>query len=121
MNRLSIKEIEAYTGVKAHTIRIWEQRYNLVEPKRTDTNIRYYDSRDLKKLLNISFLNQHGFKISKLADLSDKEICELVRAKSKFKNGDSRTFSHKSHFRCTHAKFDYSSFTSGNGKHHDYF
>ncbi len=87
MNKFSIKEVEAYTGIKAHTLRIWEQRYAIVEPKRTDTNIRYYDSEDLRKLLNISFLNQNGYKISKLALCTDKELQGLVREKSHFKNG----------------------------------
>ncbi|TXC76988.1 MerR family transcriptional regulator [Luteibaculum oceani] len=88
MNKFSIKEVEAYTGIKAHTIRIWEQRYKIVEPKRTATNIRYYDSRDLKTLLNISFLNQNGYKISKLASLSEEEIAKLVRSKDKHNRGD---------------------------------
>ncbi|HYH56015.1 MAG TPA: MerR family transcriptional regulator, partial [Anseongella sp.] len=56
MKKFSIRDIECLTGIKAHTIRIWEQRYNLVPPKRTETNIRYYDSGDLKKFLNISTL-----------------------------------------------------------------
>ncbi len=69
-----IKDIESITGIKAHTIRIWEQRYNLVIPKRSGTNIRYYDDDDVKLLLNISLLNKGGLKISKIAGLSPAEI-----------------------------------------------
>ena len=58
MANYSIKDLENFTGIKAHTIRIWEKRYSVVEPKRTDTNIRYYDDDDLKKLLNVSILNK---------------------------------------------------------------
>jgi len=74
----SIKDLERLTGIKAHTIRIWEKRYQAVSPKRTDTNIRFYCDDDLKRLLNISILLKHGFKISKLADLSDEDISEKI-------------------------------------------
>ncbi len=78
MANYSIKDLENFTGIKAHTIRIWEKRYNVVEPKRTCTNIRYYDDDDLKKLLNISILNKNGFKISFLVNLGKQEIKEKV-------------------------------------------
>ncbi|MUU79765.1 MerR family transcriptional regulator [Winogradskyella endarachnes] len=78
-NRFSIKDLENLTGIKAHTIRIWEKRYNLLEPKRTDTNIRYYDLENFQKLLNISFLNNNGYKISKISKISEPEILELVK------------------------------------------
>jgi len=78
MANYSIKDLENFTGIKAHTIRIWEKRYNVVEPKRTCTNIRYYDDDDLKKLLNISILNKNGFKISFLVNLDKQEIKEKV-------------------------------------------
>ncbi len=78
VNYFSIKEIEALTGVKAHTIRIWEQRYEMVTPKRTDTNIRYYDEQDLRKLLNVALLNKNGYKISEIASFSEKDISERV-------------------------------------------
>jgi len=74
MGRYSIKDLEQITGIKAHTIRIWEKRYAIVVPKRTDTNIRFYSDGDLKKLLNISMLNAHGIKISHLANLEDVDI-----------------------------------------------
>jgi MerR family transcriptional regulator, light-induced transcriptional regulator len=74
----SIKELEHLSGVKAHTIRIWEQRYGILQPKRTETNIRYYDDDDLKSLLNIALLNEHGYKISKIAQMNGNQICDAV-------------------------------------------
>lgn len=74
MANYSIKEVEHLSGIKAHTIRIWEKRYNIVEPKRTDTNIRYYDDEDLKKILNVSVLNRYGYKISRIAELPDDKL-----------------------------------------------
>ncbi|MEL0457051.1 MerR family transcriptional regulator [Flavobacteriaceae bacterium SZ-1-7] len=75
----SIKDLENLTGIKAHTIRIWEKRYNLLEPNRTDTNIRSYNLNSFQKLLNISYLNNNGLKISKIADLKEDEIPVKVR------------------------------------------
>lgn len=69
-----IKDLESITGIKAHTIRIWEQRYNLVVPKRTSTNIRYYDDEDVKLFLNVALLNKKGIKISKIATFSRSEL-----------------------------------------------
>ena len=68
MASYSIKDLEKLSGIKAHTIRIWEKRYGLIAPQRTSTNIRTYCDTELKKLLNVSLLNRHGFKISKIAD-----------------------------------------------------
>lgn len=76
----SIKDLEKLSGIKAHTIRIWEQRYGIINPKRTPTNIRYYQDEDLKYLLNIALLNKNGFKISKIANMSRGEIGEKVAA-----------------------------------------
>ncbi len=73
-----IKDLEKLIGIKAHTIRMWEKRYNVVRPKRTPTNIRYYCDNDLKRLLNISFLLKQGFKISQLCDLSDNELGDKI-------------------------------------------
>ncbi|WP_299061070.1 MerR family transcriptional regulator [uncultured Polaribacter sp.] len=70
----TIKDLENISGVKAHTIRIWEKRYNLLEPKRTNTNIRYYSNTNLLKLLNIVLLNNNNFKISKIAKMTDEEL-----------------------------------------------
>ncbi|EPR73360.1 Transcriptional regulator, MerR family [Winogradskyella psychrotolerans RS-3] len=78
-SRFSIKDLENLTGIKAHTIRIWEKRYNLLEPKRTDTNIRYYDLASFQKLLNVSYLNNNGYKISKIATIEAQKIPQLVR------------------------------------------
>ncbi len=78
----SIKDLENLSNVKAHTIRIWEKRYNLLEPNRTETNIRQYDLLNLKKLLNVTFLYNEGLKISKIAKLTEDEISELVIGKS---------------------------------------
>jgi DNA-binding transcriptional MerR regulator len=68
-----IKDLETLTGIKAHTIRIWEKRYNLLEPSRTDTNLRVYNDRDLQDILLINLLNKNGYKISKIADLTRAE------------------------------------------------
>ncbi|MBM3443816.1 MAG: MerR family transcriptional regulator [Bacteroidetes bacterium] len=74
MNAFTIKDLENLTGIKAHTIRIWEQRYGFLKPQRTDTNIRYYNNEELKKILNISLLNKYGFKISHIDRMNDDEI-----------------------------------------------
>lgn len=78
MSRYSIKDLENLSGIKAHTIRIWEQRHGIINPKRTPTNIRYYDSDDLKLILNIARLKDNGFKISKIAAMSHHEILQSV-------------------------------------------
>lgn len=74
----SINDLEKLSGIKAHTIRIWEQRYGILNPKRTKTNIRYYEDDDLKLLLNVALLNKNGFKISKIAKMSELELSEKV-------------------------------------------
>lgn len=78
MGKYSIKELERLSGIKAHTIRIWEKRYRLIEPRRTDTNIRYYSDDELKKIINVSLLNNHGVKISHIADLGQEELIKKV-------------------------------------------
>ena len=78
-SQFSIKDLENLTGIKAHTIRIWEKRYNLLEPKRTETNIRYYDLASFQKLLNISYLNNNGYKISKITSIKEEDIPKLVK------------------------------------------
>ena len=74
----SIKDLEQLTGVKAHTIRIWEKRYNIVTPNRTKTNIRYYQDDDLKMLLNVALLNKNGIKISKIAGMTKEVMSEHI-------------------------------------------
>ncbi|HEY0029683.1 MAG TPA: MerR family transcriptional regulator [Bacteroidia bacterium] len=76
--KFSIKDLEKLSGVKAHTLRIWEQRYGILKPQRTDTNIRWYCNDELKNILNVCLLNNHGFKISKIATLTKQEISEEV-------------------------------------------
>jgi len=75
----SIKDLENLSGIKAHSIRIWEKRYDLLEPNRTESNIRYYDLENLKKLLNITILYNHGYKISKIAKYSIEDLENKVR------------------------------------------
>jgi MerR family transcriptional regulator, light-induced transcriptional regulator len=74
----SIKDLEKLTGIKAHTIRIWEQRYGLIEPARTETNIRYYTDDNLRHLFNIALLNRQGVKISRIAQLKPLDIAAMV-------------------------------------------
>lgn len=74
----SIKELENLSGIKAHTIRIWEKRYKLIKPHRTNTNIRYYTDEDLKKILNVAVLNRQGIRISNIARLNDLELKEEI-------------------------------------------
>lgn len=75
----SIKDLENLSGIKAHTIRIWEKRYNILEPMRSSTNIRNYDLSSLQKLLNIVLLHDYGYKISRIAEHSSEKIELLVR------------------------------------------
>ena len=74
MSTYSIKDLENLSRIKAHTLRIWEQRYDLIRPKRTDTNIRYYDDDNLKLILNVALLNDNGYKISKIASMDMDEM-----------------------------------------------
>lgn len=69
-----IKDVENITGIKAFTIRVWEQRYGMLVPERTDTNIRYYEEEDLKYMMNVALLNHHGYKISKIAEMTREEV-----------------------------------------------
>ncbi len=78
MNAFTIKDIENLSGIKAHTIRIWEQRYNFLKPQRTSTNIRYYSNEQLKTVLNIALLNKYGFKISHIGRMKPTEIRERI-------------------------------------------
>jgi DNA-binding transcriptional MerR regulator len=78
MQTYSIADLEKLSGIISHTIRIWEKRYNIVSPERTDTNIRAYNDDQLKKILNISFLINNGLKISKIASLSLDELSSKV-------------------------------------------
>ena len=77
-NVFSIKDLENISGIKAHTIRIWEKRYNILEPMRTDTNIRLYNLQNVQKLLNITLLHNHGYKISKISKFSEDKIPQIT-------------------------------------------
>ena len=83
----TIRDLENFSGIKAHTIRIWEKRYDLLKPSRTESNIRFYDNKNLQKLLNVSLLYHNGLKISKIADLSDSKMSIKVR-ELMFKDGN---------------------------------
>lgn len=83
MGSYSIKELEKLSGIKAHTLRIWEKRHGIIEPSRTNTNIRFYNDEDLKKIINVSLLNNQGFKISHIAHMSYDEITQKVIELSK--------------------------------------
>lgn len=78
MTLYSISDLEKLSGIKAHTIRIWEQRYSILHPKRTASNIRFYEDQDLKTLLNIAFLKKNGYKISKIAKMSDQDFNQAL-------------------------------------------
>lgn len=80
MGVYKIKDIELLTGIKAHTIRIWEKRYGILKPDRTDTQIRSYSDEELLQLLTISLLNKNGIKISRIAEMSPKEIISKAKA-----------------------------------------
>ncbi len=73
----SIKDLENLSGIKAHTIRIWEKRYDILKPLRTDTNIRLYDLESLQKLLNITLLHNHGYKISTISKYPEDQITRV--------------------------------------------
>jgi DNA-binding transcriptional MerR regulator len=74
MNVFSIKDVENLSGIQAHTLRIWEQRYSFIKPQRTETNIRHYSEQELRTILNVALLNRFGFRISKIDKMSSKEI-----------------------------------------------
>lgn len=80
MHSFTIKDLENLSGIKAHTIRMWEQRYTFLKPGRTGTNIRVYSNDELKKLLNVALLNKYGFKISHIDKMNEAEICEKILA-----------------------------------------
>lgn len=78
MNAFTIKDLENLSGIKAHTIRIWEQRYSFLKPQRTQTNIRYYSNDELKTVLDIALLNKYGYKISHIDKMSAHEVREKI-------------------------------------------
>jgi MerR family transcriptional regulator, light-induced transcriptional regulator len=78
MNDFTIRDLENLSGIKAHTIRIWEQRYSFLRPKRTETNIRYYSNEELKVILNVALLNKYGYKISQIDRMTEPELKQKV-------------------------------------------
>ncbi|MBC7494583.1 MAG: MerR family transcriptional regulator, partial [Flavobacterium sp.] len=108
-NTFSIKDLENLSGIKAHTIRIWEKRYNVLEPMRTDTNIRFYDLSCLQKLLNITLLHDYGYKISKISKMSEEKIPSLVREIISQKSAKHHAISS---FKMAMMNFDQTLFTS---------
>lgn len=86
----SIKDLETLSGIKAHTIRMWEKRYGVLSPERTETNIRSYGISGLQKILNIAFLNENGYKISRISGMEDEEISDLVQRITTSKSNSNR-------------------------------
>lgn len=98
MNSFTIKDLENLSGIKAHTIRIWEQRYSFLKPSRTGTNIRYYSSEELKKILNVALLNKYGFKISHIDKMADGEMREKILSLSQAEAMQERVINDLIHF-----------------------
>jgi DNA-binding transcriptional MerR regulator len=92
LNVYSIKDLENFSGIKAHTIRIWEKRYSILEPDRTESNIRMYSESELKKILNVAYLNRNGLKISKIALLDDNQLTGRVMDVSSHLDNSNRDF-----------------------------
>jgi DNA-binding transcriptional MerR regulator len=92
INIFSIKDLENFSGIKAHTIRIWEKRYRVLEPDRTNSNIRTYNESELKKILNVAYLNRNGLKISKIVQLSEDELTQKVMAVSSQNENPDKNF-----------------------------
>lgn len=105
----SIKDLEHLCGVKAHTIRIWEKRYNILNPERTGTNIRIYGIPCLQKILNVTFLKNHGYSISRIAKLTDEELSSMVK---EIHSGDSLRQSVLNSFKVAMVSFDQKLFNS---------
>ncbi len=92
LNIFSIKDLENFSGIKAHTIRIWEKRYKILEPDRTDSNIRTYSETELKKILNVAYLNRNGLKISKISLLNEDELNQEVIKVSSIHDENNKDF-----------------------------
>jgi MerR family transcriptional regulator, light-induced transcriptional regulator len=92
INVFSIKDLENFSGIKAHTIRIWEKRYRILIPDRTDSNIRTYSEAELKKILNVAYLNRNGLKISKIAMLDEDELTQRVMTVSSKNDNPDQNF-----------------------------
>lgn len=93
-SQYSIKDMERLSGIKAHTIRIWEKRYDLLNPERTDSNIRLYSNHDLRKIINVASLVDGGMKISRVSELTDDQISHLIENQATRTDGDYNTKAH---------------------------
>lgn len=91
MNAFTIKDLENLSGIRAHTIRIWEQRYNFLRPKRTETNIRFYNNQELRVILNVALLNKYGFKISHIDKMDEEELQNRILSLSQSQAQQERT------------------------------
>ena len=80
MNAFTIKDLENMSGIKAHTLRIWEQRYGIIKPERSESKIRFYSTEELKLILNVALLNKYGYKISVINEMTEAEINENILA-----------------------------------------
>lgn len=98
MDAFTIKDLENLSGIKAHTIRIWEQRYSFLNPQRTGTNIRYYNNHELKTLLNVALLNKYGFKISHIDKMKPDEIQEKILSLTQIQAQQERIINDMIHF-----------------------
>ena len=84
MKNFTIKELERFSGIKAHTLRTWEFRYSIIKPQRSETNLRFYTLNEVERILNIALLNKNGYKVSRLAKMSDEGIAEKILQLSHF-------------------------------------
>jgi DNA-binding transcriptional MerR regulator len=91
MNNFTISQLQQFSGIKAHTIRIWEQRYQALQPNRSDGNTRYYDNTQLKRLLNIVSLLNNGYKVSELCLMPDEKLFQIIQAQLKNIRGDDKS------------------------------
>ncbi len=94
MNLFSISELQQFSGIKAHTIRVWEQRYNALTPERSEGNTRYYDNTQLRRLLNIVSLLEGDYKVSELCSMSDQEIYKLLAGHLKTESSHYNKYEH---------------------------
>lgn len=82
MHHFTINDIVNLSGIKAHTLRVWEQRYHILRPKRKESNHRYYDNEDLKEILRIAWLNKNGYKISRIAQMTRRQMIDICTKSS---------------------------------------
>lgn len=78
MNTYSMAQVETLTGIKGHTLRVWERRYSFLKPMRSESNFRYYSDSDLRKILNINILINNGYRVSKIDKMTEDEVHNLV-------------------------------------------